>query len=107
MMVCYLRSQLPPHSETAGECSLRAEEVLRYNVIFRLGESEGFSPHHHEPKGSLLKSALWTGICVTFAGGLPLPSVLKKDTDTSGIFGSDPRNQQQIRREGKGTANTI
>lgn len=57
-----------------------------YNVIFRLGESEGFSSHHHESKGSLLKSSLWrvaynsywTGICVTFAGGLPLPSVWRK-----------------------------
>lgn len=58
-MVCNLCSQLPPHSETAGECSLWDEEVLRYNVIFRLGEFEGFLPHPHEPKGSLLKSALW------------------------------------------------
>lgn len=58
-MVFNLRSQLPPHSETARECSLWDEEVLRYNVIFRLGEFEGFSPHPHEPKGSLLKSALW------------------------------------------------
>lgn len=56
--------------------------------------------------GSCINS-YWTGICVIFAGGLPLPSVLKKDRATSGIFGSDPRNQQQIRGERKGTVNTI
>lgn len=111
-MVCNLRSQLPPHSETAGECSLWDEEVLRYNVIFHLGEFEGFSPHPHEPKGSLLKSALWRVASIhTELGfvsfGLPLPSVLKKDRATSGIFGSDPRNQQQIRGERKGTVNTV
>lgn len=61
---------------------------------------------------SLLDGVLHTihteqGFASFFAGGLPLLSVLKKDRATSGIFGSDPRNQQQIRGERKGTANTM
>lgn len=68
-------------------------------------------------KFSLLKSLLIyedlhkihieLGFASFFTGGLPLPSVLKKDMAVGGIFESDPTNQQELKGEGKMTVNTI